>query len=298
MSKYPNSISNIELEPRLKSYLKKRTYYKKNNISCSNLDKEYWITDEDKKTMSGYLKQKKNIVSGLEQDIDSKRCPNSVFPSTALGLFEDSRIPKIKNKVALEPVINRGMFAGGNMYEEKPDKKVDILMDVRDVNDKANKMKGSNLNNSRFDPRIDPVMISGKPDFNKYESQYRVIDGDKFNDRYGRDYDAVQGDKSEMDTVNKVVIPNMGFKNGKSLNTSSYIMTNFNNDSDRNKSNDMRLVDGMPSRTKKSYGFRDTSHFQFDFIDQNYQNANNSVEPWARGGEGTRMFNKSKSCDN
>ena len=55
------------------------------------------------------------------------------------------------------------------------------------------------------------------------------------------------------------------------------------------------MVDGMPTRTSKSYGYRDTESFKFDFIDPNFQNADNSVEPWARGGEGTRIFNKSKA---
>ena len=51
----------IELEPRLKAYLKNRIYKKKNNMSCVSLESEYWITNEDKDTIRCYLKAKKGL---------------------------------------------------------------------------------------------------------------------------------------------------------------------------------------------------------------------------------------------
>lgn len=290
--------NSFELEPRLKAYLKKRIYNKQNSKSCVSLEREYWITDEDKKTLGEYLKKKKNIQQTKPEISQIRDCPNSLFPSTAQRLFDDPRIPKIKKQQMDKKIVNRGMFAGENFYEEQPNSNFDILMDVRDVNKKHSEMMnskrdiqrdiGKNLNNSRFDPRIDPLINRGKVDFNKYESHYRIDTNGDGGERYGCFASPILGGESEMDTKNRVVIPNVATRGGKLLSTSNYVFTDFRKDG----VNITQLVDGMPTRTKKTYGYRDTDHFNYDFIDPEFQNAENSVEPWARGGEGTRILNK------
>jgi len=197
-----------------------------------------------------------------------------------MNLHADDRVQKIDKKELKTPP-NMGMFGGHKMYEVEFNGD-DVFMDARDVNREYNKLnphpitypklnrspKGilkktkhnpisnhpisnpnpiTNLNDSRFDPRIDPRIYSGTPDFDKQRSHLNI----KAND---------------------------------------YKMANLR----PCKGGIESLVDGMPTRTRKSYGYRDTAHFHFDFIDPEFQNANNSIEPWERGGSSTRNLNKSR----
>jgi hypothetical protein len=68
---------NMMLEPRLQEYLKKRTYYKKNNIKPSiPLEEEFMITSDDLKRLRLFLKGDKGIYESHRQEefIDSNEC--------------------------------------------------------------------------------------------------------------------------------------------------------------------------------------------------------------------------------
>ena len=52
------------------------------------------------------------------------------------------------------------------------------------------------------------------------------------------------------------------------------------------------MIRGMPTRTLKSYGFRNPEEHYYDFIDPAFQNSNNTVMEFPRGGEQTRGANK------
>lgn len=53
---------------------------------------------------------------------------------------------------------------------------------------------------------------------------------------------------------------------------------------------DMML--GVPSHTKKSYGFNDSFEHAFDYIDEDVQTPNHVVLPFPRGGDSARLANK------
>ena len=54
------------------------------------------------------------------------------------------------------------------------------------------------------------------------------------------------------------------------------------------------LIKGMPSSRVKnrSYGYRNPQENYFDYIDEDYQSPDTSVQSWVRGGESTRLENK------
>ena len=182
--KYMSCDGNIMLEPRLQEYLKKRKFYKDNDIEpCISPEKEYQITSTDLKILRKYLGGDKNIYetkkfNKLVEQKDKKR----YFPSK--GLRNDPRVPQIekqKNKTRETP-INMGMFApefGGRHYEN-PIRNDNAILDARDFPTFDNEPKnaefdgnGFNLNETRFNPRIDPRIEPGIEKHNKYNSQYR-----------------------------------------------------------------------------------------------------------------------------
>jgi hypothetical protein len=117
-----NFDSRIEdkLEPRLTEYLKRKQYYKDNNIEGSMLEKEFNIDKNDIAKIKNYFqgkKLKKNIIHSDMIQPDSRH-----FPSE--DLQHDNRLQKIKNKQqrdreAVEQKNNYDVMARGyDMYRD------------------------------------------------------------------------------------------------------------------------------------------------------------------------------------
>jgi len=63
------NCGGILLEPRLQEYIKKKQYYKKNNImAVISPEQEFSITKEDVKRIKAFLKGNKNVYDHREQD--------------------------------------------------------------------------------------------------------------------------------------------------------------------------------------------------------------------------------------
>ena len=101
---------------------------------------------------------------------------------------------------------------------------------------------------------------------------------------------------SDMDLDNKIVVPNLGSTSKKELDYSDYRLESyFGQDKiTRDPEIESDLVRGMPSyRThNRSYGYRNPSENYYDYIDEDFQNPDNSVMGFPRGGEATRLENK------
>lgn len=111
-------------------------------------------------------------------------------------------------------------------------------------------------------------------------------------------------DKSNMDLRNKVNIPNINASGKKDLNTSGYVRSPFINTMDgitnsmTNANIETEMIRGMPTRTQKSYGFRNPNEHYFHYIDDDFQNPDNSVLPFMQGGESSRLNNKKLAKQN
>jgi hypothetical protein len=133
----------------------------------------------------------------------------------------------------------------------------------------------------------------------KKNKDYNLLeegDKEKFlrDTRYGQFADPTFSEKSDIDTDNKVVIPKIASKSNKGLNTGDYRLTTFleqNIDDPRDFELESSMVRGMPSNTKKSYGYRQPFENQFQYIDEEFQNPDNSIESYPRGGVQTRGDN-------
>lgn len=118
--------------------------------------------------------------------------------------------------------------------------------------------------------------------------------GSNRTNRYGRFDNPMFSEKSDMDSDNKTVTPKMATGGKRGMSTNGYTFGPFIGDDTPMKDADFEssLVRGMPSNTKKSYGFRNPVEHYFQYLDEDFQNADNSVEPFIRGGEGSRGSNK------
>jgi len=126
---------------------------------------------------------------------------------------------------------------------------------------------------------------------NKKESQ-------GYDKRYGESLLPKYSSASDMDNYNKMTIPNISSNAKRETNTSDYMLDNYfdrSNLMDHNIETD--LVRGMPSYRprNRSYGYRQPTENYFDYIDSDFQNPDNSVEPWERGGQPTRLENRNRA---
>lgn len=170
---------DIMLEPRLQEYLKKKHFYKttKNIEPCISPEKEYLITNQDKKILRAFLNGQRDVY-----DKDNKLNPfakvckqkKQYFPSREL--MNDPRIPQIekeqRNLCGIP--INRGMFVpeDNSRYYEDPIQPLERILDSRDF---SNDGKGWDTSHMRFQPRLDPLMDPiGIETHDKHESQFRI----------------------------------------------------------------------------------------------------------------------------
>ncbi len=311
---------NIMLEPRLQEYIKKRKYYKSNNIEPTvPLEKEFSISNTDKKLLKSFLTGQNDMYKPDKYNkiISENKKSSLSFPSSSYK--EDPRVLKPIKQESNTP-INRGMFVPDNKskyYEDPvvaPSKK---FMDSRDFAE--HNFKGLNINNTneynvnepKFNPRLDPKIDPGPGygDYNKCNSPMRISDGsiydscapknrrpkvnsnsNNFDDPHQQylNYDLLDEYDNNMkrieDVSRKMTKPNIKSHPDSSL---------FNKSQKRNTEIESELIRGMPTNRphNRSYGYRDTFENNFDYIDDDFQNPDNT-DLWPRGGEPTRLENK------
>lgn len=171
---------NIMLEPRLQEYLKKKRYYRDNNVEpCITPEKEFMITSSDLKILRSFLGGNRKIYQKKTYNklISSKQHKKPQFPSSKFK--DDKRVPKIEKpgygSVPQTP-LNRGMFAPdrNNRYYEDVENTESKMMDARDFPKFVYQGNGFDSSATRFNPRLDPKIDPGSEDKNKYESQFRI----------------------------------------------------------------------------------------------------------------------------
>jgi len=317
---------NIMLEPRLQEYIKKRKYYKSNNIQPDiPLEREFSITNTDRKLLKSFLTGNLDIYKPNKYNkiISEKPKSSTSFPSS--NYKDDPRV-LIPVKQDMKTPINRGMFVPdkkSKYYEDPIMESNKQFLDARDFAD--NNFKGLNINNldhynvnePKFNPRLDPKMDPG-PGYGNYDkcnSAMRISDGSIYdscaankvtpqnkkkkinhNDNTGNDdvhqqylnYDLLDEYEDNMnriqDVSRKVKKPKIKSHPDSSL---------FNKSQKRNTEIESELIRGMPTNRphNRSYGYRDTFENNFDYIDDDFQNPDNT-DLWPRGGEPTRLENK------
>ena len=340
--KHAKCDGDIMLEPRLIEYLNKKEYYKNHPKiqSCINPEREFSITKHDLYKIKNMLRGKRDIYDYKNSELNKNYIkPKQYFPSNEFR--DDKRVQKISPEIP-KKIMNRGMFVPdeGTSYYEGPTRDVDLIMDSRDfMSSTESKINTSsfNMNESRFDPRVDDRIPRGNLDSNAINSQYNVsgqIDDRRYSsqthDHSKEQYnnlitrDMISGptemgtgkssgplafdffkttsqptmnqfsEMSDMDTSNRIVIPKVSSNPNKGMNTSDYMAVPYMGGGSDDKNTDLEtdMLRGMPTRTQKSYGFRNQEEHHYNYIDPEFQSHQNTVMSFPRGGEQTRGENR------
>jgi hypothetical protein len=218
----------------------------------------------------------------------------------------------------------RGFDPNDNKFNPRIDPHIDTGIEKYDKYQSQYRIPPTPMSNPDPDPRNKYIIsdLSKKPRSRKHEhgtnvdmsqfseydemktyKNYQLIDkNDRMSQdaRYGNELAPSFNAASEMDLDNKVVIPNMASKSKKDLNCGNYRFESYyGKNICRNTDLESDLVRGMPTYRphNRSYGYRNPAENYYDYIDDDFQNPDNSVEAWIRGGEATRLDNKNPTMN-
>lgn len=181
--------NNITLEPRLQEYIRKKIYYKQNNINPEfPLEKQYSITKSDMIIINKYFKgntdiyDNKKYINCIKKDFDNKNLKKGFqkideSKITNYGYKKNNFIDYKKMNV-FDPSKD---FSNNRVLNDNLNGGFDLI-DSRDLSSTYNK-KGFNIDNTRFDPRVDKKITNTKGNIEKYNSknsQYNINNCDKY----------------------------------------------------------------------------------------------------------------------
>jgi hypothetical protein len=324
----------ITLEPRLQEYLNKRTYYKKNNIIPSiSLENEYQITSTDIKLLKDFLKGDKNVYTQHNQSKYAKYTDNINMTDSSEycnGMnYEDKNTFFASREFKNDPhykLLQKKMQRDKDAMKQRNDYSsytymaptvpiernnyVEDAFDQPQFLDESKNIKVDNkyrINFQRKDTRTyhnEPkILYKEYPSLvqnNKVKEPVMIHDPKIDNlignlDSYSNHVNTNYHYKNEMDTENKIAIPNVNIKDKKYVNTSSYQPVPYMSSKEglRDIGAESYVKTGIPSRdtSKKSYGYKNLAEHYFDYITDDIQDPDHVVMPFPRGGEPTRQDN-------
>lgn len=271
---------NIMLEPRLQEYLKKKEYFKRNNIETSiSIEQEFMITPDDKEKISMFLHGNKKIYNPKYNILNKEptEMEQQYFPSKEFRDSDDrqKRI-KIKKEKLIRPV-NRGMFAPDvdNLFYDEPPVDAEPILSGRDLSSTYQLDVPKQFNSSRT--------YDYKP---KPGQNYRLHNEPLIPFKHCYEIDPGTYDNTNMISELK--------KYSKTLRShDKHEELNMKRAKPPRTEREKQLTLGMPSHTTKSYGYENPAEHYFDYIDPTIQDSRNLVfSDMPRGGFSTRADNR------
>jgi hypothetical protein len=290
--------NDIMLEPRLLEFLRKKEYYKKNNInSAISPEKEYMITNNDIKKIKMFIRGQKDIYNNKHHELNTNTFNKTKFPSARFK--KDKRVKNIKKPNKNTGIKNMGMFVpdeGRSFYEGKVDYN-NGMMDSRDfvmndfvsdprVDKRIPQNVQSNINNS-----YNKNYVQGQVDNRRYSSHPH--DKNYLNSLVTHEY--ISGPTRNDNNVGRSTGPipyEFNVNNTQPMHSMQNNSIPYTENTLRDTILETEMLRGMPTRTMKSYGYRNQEEHHYDFIDPSFQQAANSVLPFPQGGEPTRSSNR------
>jgi hypothetical protein len=311
----------IQLEPRLVEYLKKKKYFKENDIESHSLEREFNISKNDISKIRSYARGDTfKSDSSHDEFIDPTK---SVFPSSKLK--HDARFDRIankqkQNKDALIKKNNFGLMSKGyDMYRNDRPFSSSFGDDFRksefhpeqwfdeDVNDERHqKVSDDFMKDTQFNQGNSVSQNDSFHENNSYVHPKSLYNGPLRQDSYMKnDPNSVKNIIGKMDSYRERVSGNSMY-NERQTDQDRFMVNNKHVDKEQENSymavpfmegksaRDMDIDTYMrfgstPSRGSKSLGYPNPVDHYFDFVDDDVQNPNNVVMD---RGVPSRSYNK------
>lgn len=275
-----NSTYKIDMEPRLAEYLKKKQYYKKNNIDSSNLENEFGITKDDLMKIRAYLRNDK-----IDHHSEFIKIGVSTFPSDKFA--SDPRFERMKKKT---DKVKEAIASKSNL--KHLEKEYDMYRQDRTY---------ASLTNNDFSSHAEPLFMQESRDDRMYNPNVSMLSYNDSkasiskNNTYIHPKSRYNGYLDSQFKINSDVIPDVATKFDDSEGGSKIFGRTMSdmrsNLSDIDTDTFIRFGE-TPSRSKKSLGYPSTFEHQFDYISDDLQMAEHTV---SHRGMPSRAYNKEKT---
>jgi hypothetical protein len=278
-----NKDDNLMIEPRLMEYIKKKNFYKENNIHSDVLDKQFSISQHDLIKIKNYLKNKKKDTNIHSDLVDPY---NASFPSDEFK--KDKRMDRIKIKQQKEidakeqrhdyNVISKSydMYrndrsfssASGNDFSKNkinPNSWLETKNSKDELNEEFNIVPKKSF--AKTNTYINPPTI-----YNSYLSDNTTIDNDKNTlDNIIGQLDSYSNRDKKYDKWSKKVENEQFYKPVPFMGNNSRT-----NELDVDVDTNMRF--GMtPFRGGKSLGYKSVAEHSFSYISPDIQDPDHVV---------------------
>lgn len=283
-AEYGTCDQDLSLEPRLLEYLKKKKYFKDNNIESKTLEKEYSITENDKLKIRSYLRGDSAPINRkiFDEYVDIS---SGDFPSSSFK--KDPRFDRIKIKQQKEQDAKNNR----NNYE--------IMSKTYDMYSKEKSfasMYGDDFNNENdfFNPHVaqqKPHKMTytnptqPKSIHNGYLPQKSMVNDDP------NSIDSIIGDISSYRKKidgSKSAIFYEDFVPERDEFSRTYHNMPFMNGNRENVDIDSYVKRGETSQKSKTHGFKNPIEHYFSYIGNDIQDPDHVV---SNRGQATRLLN-------
>jgi len=298
--------SNLDLEPRLAEYLKRKKFYEENDINGVSLEKQYMITKEDLKkinnlnnrtntvnTDSEERQYTKKSVKNYDENTDLIDCSQARFPKNELY---DKRLDRINEKVKREKEASKHRFNTTDLkktydmynrnFSSATSGDFDNEFSLDNIRDEMNSELNSNFeanSNSNTHALINPP--SNHQYHNPPQIQYNQVQHFQRADQKDKRYDLGSGytyrkpDLPKMqrsntfDIDNKVNVP----ANNCRKNDLNLLYNNIEGGKMKNIDYENYVKYGYPTSKARSLGFENPAEHQYQFIDKDIQDPSHVI---------------------
>lgn len=309
---YEEVVSNptMGLEPRLFDYVKKKLMFKKHHVTPMMApEDEYFIKPQDIKTIKDFIRRNNYNMKIFSDFVDVEKTKFREDDLKNDYRFERLRRKQQLDKQAQKEKDNYGIISNRyDMYSTDFASANSSTKPTRKQNDETygNELRKGEIQfftrgnsprmNSKYEvqpPKISSITyeeVPVAPEIQYNETLHygtNLIDTThmkKINQVIGNldsyKHKIIRGDRyeTEMDTVNKVVIPSNVTNCKREIENNYLAMPYFKSEGDSDVDIDTYLKFGQtPSRASKSLGYPNTSEYCFNYINDDMQKPEHTV---------------------
>jgi hypothetical protein len=309
--------NNLTLEPRLQEYLKKKSYYKKNNIDPPfDLEREFNISRDDKLRIKGFLTGAKDLYCNETKYVAPEE--NMGFSIKHDDFKNDPRYERLQQKLQRDKDANMAKYSygGGAEISGYAQRHTNV---ISDDNYQREQESGFFLdskpymsdyylnvrkNSRRTYDNNNPPQLQYKQHLSwespNYKPEHELPHENNLNDiirkidQYKIQTNSILDYPAEMDKE-------INYSNQKFAKTSTSSVPLRGNQVNRiggtrDVDTENCLIKGLPDRDAKfkSIGYPNYSEHSFDYISGDIQDPKHVVLPFPRGGFNSRLENDFK----
>lgn len=298
----------VMLEPRLQEYLKKKKMYHEQNIlPVIPIEQEFSITPEDKKKLNQFFSGKNNLYdkNTIENKNKDRKPEKMVFPSSSFK--KDPRVKEIK-RPSMDIIPDTGMlFSNEKNPVNTQVSRLQYPLHSRDIvsGECDNGGLSSLLDLNSFD-NLECSGLGMDLDLDNHDSksllaEYKTKTRDKkikVTDQplypQNNNWDFNYNQASTINYDDKQIRPSVSTNRQKDINTMGYQPIPFQGagTGNSNEFHNVSMMCDIPTRTKKTYGYDNSSEHHYQYISDGVQDPSGFTTP--RGGVSTRLDNKKR----